>query len=98
MVKVPPIEHITAVKLGLLVDYKNNHDAAMLLQRSDLKLVIKAILENDDWREMVLRRMPKLKGRISQSGQLENTLALAAGLNIKEHIKRLGIIEEALRK
>lgn len=98
MAKVPPIEHMTAVKLGLPVDYKNNHDAAMLLQRSDIGLVIKAIRENDDWREMVLRRMPKLKGRISQSGQLENTLALAAGLNIKEHIRRLDIIEEALKK
>jgi hypothetical protein len=98
MVKVPPIEHMAAVKLGLPVDYKNNHDAAMLLQRSDIELVIKAILENDDWKEMVLRRMPKLKGRISQSGQLENTLAFAAGLNIKEHIRRLDIIEEALKK
>jgi len=98
MVKVPPIEHMAAVKLGLPVDYKNNHDAAMLLQKSDLTMVIKAILVNDDWKEMVLRRMPKLKGRISQSGQLENTLALAAGLNIKEHVRRLDIIEKALKK
>ena len=98
MAKVPPIEQMTAVKLGLPVDHKNNHDAAMLLQRSDIELVIKAIHENDDWKEMVLRRMPKLKGRISQSGQLENTLALAAGLNIKEHIRRLDIIEKALKK
>ncbi len=97
LVKVPPIEHMAAVKLGLPVDYKNNHDAAMLLQRSNIKLVSKAILENDDWKEMVLRRIPKLKGRISQSGQLENTLALAAGLNIKEHIRRLEIIEKSLK-
>jgi len=97
MVRVPPIEHMAAVKLGLPVDYKNNHDAAMMLQRSDIELVIKAIRDNDDWREMVLRRMPKLRGRISQSGQLENTLALAAGLNIKEHIRRLDIIEKAMK-
>jgi len=95
-VRVPPIEHMAAVKLGLPVDYKNNHDMAMLLQRSDIELVIIAIRENDDWREIVLRRMPKLKGRISQSGQMENTLALAAGLNIKEHIRRLNIIDDAL--
>ncbi len=94
--KVPPIEHMTAVKLGLPVDYKNNHDAAMLLERSDIEGVVKIILENDDWKNMVLRRLPKLKGRISQIGQLENTLALAAGLNIKEHIQRLNIIENAL--
>ena len=95
--KFPPIEHMAAVKLGLPVDYKNNHDAAMLLQRSDLSGVIKAILENDNWRDLVLRRMPKLKGRISQKDRLENTLALAAGLDIKEHIRKLNHIEEALR-
>ncbi len=95
-INVPPIEHMAAVKLGLPVDYKNNHDAAMLLQKSDIDRVIQAIQENDDWYQMVLRRMPKLKGRIRQKGNLANILATAAGLNIKEHIKKLEYIENRL--
>ena len=96
-VKVPPIEHMAAVKLGLPVDYKNNYDAAMLLIRCDIDSVIQVIQDNDDWAEMVLRRMDKLKGRISQAGSIENTLALTAGLNIKAHITKLTQIENALR-
>ena len=91
--QVPPLEDMTAVKLGLPVDYKHNHDAAMLLRISDVEKVIQSIKSNDDWASLVLRRMPKLKGRISQSGRIENTLALNAGLNIKEHIKTLEYIE-----
>lgn len=96
-VKVPPIEHMAAVKLGLPVDYKNNHDAAMLLRRCDIDRVIQIIQDNDDWAEMVLRRLPKLKGRISQAERIENTLALTAGLDIKAHIQKLIQIEKALR-
>lgn len=97
-VKVPPIEHMAAVKLGLPVDYKNNYDAAMLLRKCDIAKVIRIILDNDDWAEMVLRRMPKLKGRILQAGSIEKTLALAAGLNIKAHIQKLDQIETALTR
>ena len=96
-VKVPRIEHMAAVKLGLPVDYKNNHDAAMLLRKCDIAKVIQIILDNDDWANLVLRRMPKLKGRISQAGRIENTLAVTAGLNIKAHIQKLIQIEKALR-
>lgn len=97
--RVPPIEHMAAVKLGLPVGYKHNFDAAMLLQKSDIEKVIHSIKSNDDWASLVvLRRMPKLKGRIKERGSLENTLALGAGLDIKEHIKRLELIETNLRK
>ncbi len=96
-VRVPPLEEMTAVKLGLPVDYKNNHDAAMLLRISDVDKVIMSIESNDDWASLVLRRMPKLKGRISQAGRLENTLALAARLNIKEHVRKLQRIENAIK-
>jgi hypothetical protein len=95
-VKVPRIEHMAAVKLGLPVDYKNNHDAAMLLRKCDIAKVIQIILDNDDWANLVLRRMPKLKGRISQAGRIENILAVTAGLNIKAHIQKLDQIERAL--
>lgn len=96
-VRVPPLEHMTAVKLGLPVGYKHNHDAAMLLQKSDIDKVIQVIKSNDDWASLVLRRMPKLKGRIKQPGRIENTLAIAAGLDVRRHIKALELIEERLR-
>ncbi len=90
------IEHMTAVKLGLPVDYKHNHDAAMLLWKSDVDKVVQAIKSNDDWGSLVLRRMPKLKGRINQPGRIENTLAVAAGLNVRHHINTLELIEERI--
>ena len=95
-VRVPPIEDMAAVKLGLPVGYKHNFDAAMLLWNSDIDKVIRSIKSNDDWASLVLRRMPKLKGRIKQKGRLENTLAFGTGLDIKEHIKRLEWIEAEL--
>ncbi len=96
--RVPSIEDMAAVKLGLPVSYKHNYDAAMLLKNSDIENVIKSIRENDDWASLVLRRMPKLKGRIRERGRLDNKLAFNAGLNIKEHIKRLEYIESELKK
>ena len=96
-VKVPPLEHMTAVKLGLPVDYKHNHDAAMLLRKSDVDKVIKAMKSNDDWASLVLRRMPKLIGRIKQPGRIENTLAVAAGLDVRQHINALESIKQGLR-
>ena len=44
-----------------------------------------------------LRRMPKLKGRIAQTGRIENTLAILSGLDVNQHIKRLEQIEKQLR-
>ncbi len=95
-VRVPPLEHMTAVKLGMPVDYKHNHDAAMLLRNSDIDKVIQVIKSNDDWQDIVLRRMPKLKGRITQPGRIENTLAIASGLDIRKHIGLLEKIENDL--
>jgi hypothetical protein len=95
-IRVPPREHMAAVKLGLPADYKNNFDCAILLQMSDIDEVIRVIKENDDWKEMVLRRMPKFSGRINQAGSLENILAIDAGINVKEHVKKLRHIEEQL--
>lgn len=98
LVRVPSIEAMAAVKLGLPVDYKNNHDSAMLLAECDIDKVIKTICTNNDWSSLVLRRMPKLKGRITEKGSIENMLALASGLDIKEHIKRLEHIERKLKE
>jgi hypothetical protein len=96
-IKVPPIEHMVANKLGLPADYKNNYDIAVLLRESDIEDVISTIRGNDDWYEMVIRRLPKLIGRINNSGGLEQTLAINSDIDIKEHIKKLRFIEKALK-
>jgi hypothetical protein len=98
VIRVPPIWSMAAVKLGLPVDYKHNHDIAMLLQRCDMDMVVQAVKGNDDWSDMVLRRMPKLKGRMKQTGQIENILARLSGLDIKQHIRRLEQIEKMLQR
>ena len=48
-IRVPPVESMTAVKVGLPVDYKNNFDSAVLLQISDIDKVIEVIKNNDNW-------------------------------------------------
>ncbi|NOQ55031.1 MAG: hypothetical protein GQ558_10570 [Thermoplasmata archaeon] len=95
-VRVPPIETMAAVKLGLPVDFKNNHDVVGLLQVCDIDAVVKVILRTDDWREMVLRRLPKLMGRIQQRGRLENALAIESGIDVSEHVNKLRTIESSL--
>ena len=88
---------MAANKLGLPADYKNNYDTAVLLRESDIGEVIKVIKENDDWYEMVIRRLPKLIGRINIPGRIEHTLAIDSGIDIKEHIKKLKLIEQTLK-
>lgn len=97
-VMVPLAESMAAVKLGLPVDYKNNFDSAVLLQNCHIDEVIETIKKNDDWYEMVLRRIPKLKGRIKDPGRLENMLSINAGINIKDYIRKLEYVESNLRR
>ncbi len=82
---------------GLPVDYKNNFDAQALLELCDVEKVIEIIQENDDWVEMVLRRIPKPIGRLQNSDQLEHILAINSGIDIKHHVKILKYIEGKLR-
>ncbi len=96
-VRVPPIDTMAAVKLGLPVDFKNNHDVVGLLQVCDVDEVVKVILGTDDWREMVLRRLPKLMGKIQHRGRLEHALAIERGIDISEHVGILRYIGESLR-
>jgi hypothetical protein len=96
-VRVPPAEYMTAVKLGLPVDYKNNFDSQVLLEICNVEKVVEIIKSNDDWSEMVLRRIPKLIGRLSDNSRLEHILAINKGINIKEHIKTMKSIENKLK-
>ena len=96
-VKIPPARVMAAVKLGLPADYKNNFDAAALLRIADIGEVIRTIKSNDDWGEVVIRRIPKLQGRISMSDDLAHILAVNAGINIRDYVTKLREIEERLR-
>lgn len=96
-VNVPPIEHMVANKLGLPADYKNNYDTMVLLRESDIEEVIRVIRKNDDWYEMVLRRLPRIIGRINITDRIEHILAVNSGLDFKEHNKKLNLIKEALK-
>ena len=96
-VKVPSAEHMAAVKLGLPVDYKNNFDSQVLLEICNVDKVIEIIKANDDWKEMVIRRIPKLIGRLSQKDRLEHILAVNDDINIKEHANMMKYIENKLQ-
>lgn len=96
LVYAPSPEDMAAVKLGLPADYKNNYDASMLLTICDVDKVIERIKLNDDWSEMVLRRLPKSMGRIKNKDRIENILALKNGINITKHIELLNHIQNEL--
>jgi len=97
-VKVPSAEKMAAVKLGLPADYKNNFDAAVLLQMSDIDRVIQAIKENNDWSEMVLRRMDKKIGRAKDPARLEHALLINAEITIREYVNKLKYIKDQLKE
>ncbi|MBU1940261.1 MAG: hypothetical protein KKC68_00650 [Candidatus Thermoplasmatota archaeon] len=96
-IKVPPAEYMAAVKLGLPADYKNNFDSQVLLEICNVEKVVEIIKLNDDWSEMVRRRIPKLIGRLNDKDRLEHILAINNGINIKEHIKTMKYIENKLK-
>jgi hypothetical protein len=95
--QVPSAEHMAAVKLGLPVDYKNNFDTQVLLEICNVENVIEIIKSNDNWSEMVIRRIPKLIGRLRDKDRLEHILAINNGINIREHIKTMRYIEDKLQ-
>ena len=96
LVYVPSPEDMAAVKLGLPVDYKNNYDAQMLLIICDIEKVIEKIKSNNDWYKMVIKRLPKIIGRIKDRDRIEHILAIEKGLNIKKQIKILEYIKNKL--
>jgi len=96
-VRIPPAQVMAAVKLGLPADYKNNFDAAALLRIADIGEVIRTIKTNDDWRDVVIRRIPKLIGRISMSDDLAHILAVNAGIDIRGYARKLKEIEKQLK-
>jgi hypothetical protein len=97
-IKVPPIADLTAVKLGLPADYKNIFDSIILLQYTTINDVISSIKRNDSWDEMVLRRIPKYRGRLQDKNSLVHRIAVDARIDIKDMVKKLSEIHRILCK
>jgi hypothetical protein len=95
---VPEIEYLTANKLGLPADYKNRYDAAILLPSSDLHKTLETIQKTDNWREMVLRRLPKFIGRTKDKGDIACLLLRRAGIDIQDYLDQLFTIQKKLQK
>lgn len=95
-IKVPTIEEMAAVKLGLPVDYKNNFDSALLITSSNIDKVLKYILKNDDWADLVLRRLKRSMSRLRDKSRLEHMLLKNARINLSEVLKNLKTIESSL--
>jgi len=77
--------------------HMKDEDSQVLLDICNVDKVIEVIKENDDWAEMVIRRNPKLIGRLSNKDRLEHIMAVNVGINIKDHIKTMKYIENELR-
>lgn len=95
---VPEIEYLAANKLGLPADYKNRYDASVLLLGSNIQSIIKIIQKTDNWREMVIRRLPKFIGRTKDKGDVAYLLLKRADINIQKYINQLHIIQQKLQK
>lgn len=95
---VPEIEYLTANKLGLPADYKNRYDAAILLPNSNLHKTLETIQKIDNWREMVLRRLPKFIGRTKDKGDIAHLLLRRADIDIQDYLTQLLTIQQKLQK
>jgi hypothetical protein len=95
---VPEIEYLTANKLGLPADYKNRYDAAVLLLNSDLQKTLEIIQKTDNWKEMVLRRLPRFIGRTKDQGDIAYLLLRRADIDVQNYLDTLFSIKQKLQK
>jgi len=97
-VTVPEIEYLTANKLGLPADYKNRYDAAVLLSNSNLHKTLEIIQKTDNWKKMVLHRLPKFIGKTKSKEDIAHLLLRRADINIQDYLDQLFTIQQKLRK
>jgi len=95
-IKVPPVEALTANKLGLPGDYKNRFDAGVLLPLCDTDKLLEIIRRTDDWADLIKRRTAKTIGRTKNKDDLARHLLINAGIDIKGHIRHLIEINDKL--
>ena len=97
-ITVPEIEYLTANKLGLPADYKNRYDAAILLQNSNFHKCLEIIQKTDNWKEMVLCRIPKFIGKTKDKEDIAHLLLLRANINIRNYLDKLIAIQQNPQK
>jgi hypothetical protein len=95
--RVADISELAANKIGLPADYKNIFDLALLLDRCPMDNVVRIIKSTDDWKDVVLRRIPKIIGRVQREDSMANMLMKAFGIDIDGFVQsveriRLSII------
>jgi hypothetical protein len=76
------VSELAANKMGLPADYKNIFDLALLLDRCPMDDVVQIIKSTDDWKDMVLRRIPRIVGRVQREDKTANILLRAHGIDI----------------
>lgn len=97
-VRVPPLARMAAAKLGLPLDYKNSFDTVVLLTLADVDEVVRVILATDEHKDLVLRRLKKLAGRLKARDRYEWQLAGRLGLDLDENAAKLERIRSALEQ
>jgi hypothetical protein len=95
-VKVPPARTLAASKLGLPRHFKHRFDSAVLLEICDVDEVIETIRRTDAWYEMVLKTIPKQKGRMARAETWEEAAFLNAGISARDYVRKLEYIETVL--
>ncbi|MFQ5990586.1 MAG: hypothetical protein ACE5K9_11790 [Candidatus Methylomirabilales bacterium] len=87
--RVADIDELAANKIGLPADYKNMFDLALLLQQTRVEPIVEIIKSVDDWQEMVIRRIPKVIGRVQRGDNTANVLMRAFGLDVGDFVKQV---------
>jgi hypothetical protein len=94
--RVADSHELAANKAGLPADYKNIFDLALLLTVCDLGEVIRIIDATDDWRAVVLRRIPKILGRVRREDNTAHILLRAFDLDIDEFVGSTETVRDAI--
>ncbi len=94
--QVAAIQELAANKIGLPTDYKNVFDLALLLTRCQLDEVVGVITSTDDWKDMVLRRIPKVIGRVQRADNLAHILLRSFNLDIEDFLESVTRIRDAI--
>ncbi|MCJ2519994.1 MAG: hypothetical protein LN412_03485 [Candidatus Thermoplasmatota archaeon] len=94
--RVANSHELAANKAGLPADYKNIFDLALLLSESDLDEVVRIITSTDDWSSMVLRRVPKIVGRVQRDDNMAHILLRSFNIGIDEFVQSVMTIGNSI--
>jgi hypothetical protein len=96
--RVADLTELAANKVGLPADYKNIFDLALLLDRSSVESIVEVIKSIDDWRDMVVLRVPKIIGRVQREDNTANMLMRAHGVDVGDFVKAVAEIQSSITR